>query len=104
MSRKEAQIAHLNQPSSGHEDVARTARTGKITAVSDEGTVMGLVGGEKRAMRARLAVAATIERVERAIQTRQEVLLLLENGATDRPVIVGFIDDVASRAAPAPES
>lgn len=104
MSRKEAQIAHLNQPSSGHEEVARIARTGRIAAVSDEGTVMIVLSGEKRPMRARLAVAATLEQIERAIQTRQEVLLLLENGATDRPIIVGFIDDAAKRAVPAPEA
>jgi hypothetical protein len=40
-----------------------------------------------------MAVRSSVEEIEQAIETGREVLLLLENGVADRPVIIGFIDD-----------
>lgn len=100
MRRKEAQVAHLNPAVGGPADVAPIARSARIVSISEEGAVMVALAGEKRALNARLAIPVTHEQIERAIQNRQEVLVLLESGDADRPVIIGFIEDKASPAAP----
>jgi hypothetical protein len=46
MSRKEAQIAHLNLPTSGNVDVARLARIGRIYALDEAGVVSVWIRGE----------------------------------------------------------
>jgi hypothetical protein len=102
MRRKEAQAAHLNPTVGGPEDPAPIARSARIVSISEDGAVMVALAGDKRALNARLAIPASHERIEHAIQNRQEVLVLLESGSADRPVIIGFIEDKASPAKPSP--
>jgi hypothetical protein len=101
MSRKEAQIAHLNLPSSGNEDAARNSRLGRIYALDEAGIVSVWIRGEKLPVQARLAVSATIEQIRHAIEVHQPVLLLIDADAPKRPIIVGFVTDKVS---PTPEA
>jgi hypothetical protein len=96
MRRKESQIANLDEAASRQDGIAPIARTGRIIAVTDEGSVTVTIGGSQRPLRARLAIPASIDRIRRAIELRQQVLLLMEDGATDRVVIIGFIEETAS--------
>jgi len=93
MRRKEAQVAHLNLPSSANEELARTACTGRIYAIDVDGVVSVWIRGEKRPRPARLAVSATLEQIERAIESHQPVLLLVEDDDQQRPIIVGFVEE-----------
>ncbi len=101
MKRKEAQFAHLNQPA-GQEDLARAARIGRIMSIDDEGVVTVWVFGEPRPVRARLAVAVTVEQIEQAIQVAQPTLMLMEGGDPARPIIVGFVEGKVTKRSAAP--
>jgi|SRR5688572_20410295 hypothetical protein len=92
MRRKEALVAHLKLPTTGREELVQAARIGRITAVDERGIVtiwMPNLGP----MQARLAVPVTLDQIKRAISTQQSVLLLIEDRAPDRPIIVGFVED-----------
>lgn len=103
MRRKEALVAHLNLPTTGREELVQAARIGRITAVDEQGIVtiwMPNLGP----MQARLAVPVTLDQIKRAISTQQSVLLLIEDRAPDRPIIVGFVEDrVNLEPAPPPQ-
>jgi len=92
MTRKEALVAHLTRPTTGSEDLARAAHTGRITAVDEAGIVTVWMKGQGP-MQARLAVAVTMEQISHAIEAQQTVLLLIEEGAPRRPIIIGFVED-----------
>ncbi len=92
MRRKESPLAHLNQPASGREDVARNARLGRIVSLDDEGVVMVWVHGEPGPVRARLAVTVSPDQIKRAIELAQPILMLMEDGDANRPIIVGFVE------------
>lgn len=92
MRRKEALVAHLKLPTTGREEVVQAARIGRITAIDEQGIVtvwMPNLGP----MQARIAVPVTLDQIKRAISTQQSVLLLIEDRAPDRPIIVGFVED-----------
>jgi Domain of unknown function (DUF6484) len=77
------------------QDVARAltaARTGLVTAMDPDGTVYVTPSGSKEAHRARVAVSTSIERLEEAMRTAREVVLLFEGGDPMRPIIIGFIE------------
>jgi hypothetical protein len=101
MSRKEARVTHLNLPISGNEDLTRNTRIGRIDAVDEAGVVTVWIRGDQLPIQARLAVPATLEQINHAIAVHQPVLLLIEDGARRRPIIIGFITDKVS---PAPEA
>jgi hypothetical protein len=92
MRRKEAQVAHLNLPTTGREELVQPPRIGRITAVDEAGIVSVWMPGQGP-MQARLAVSATLEQIKRAIETQQSVLLLIEDRAPERPIIIGFVED-----------
>jgi hypothetical protein len=92
MRRKEAQVAHLNPYALGREDLSRSAVTGRISAVDDEGIVTVWISGQGP-RQARLAIPATLERIREAIEQQQAVLLLIDEAAPERPIIVGFVED-----------
>lgn len=98
MSRKDAKIAHLNLPASGNEDLSRNTRLGRIYGLDDAGTVTVWIRGEKVPVQARLAVSATAEQIQRAIEVHQPVLLLIDEEAPQRPIIIGFISDKVNPA------
>lgn len=92
MRRKEAQVAHLKLPTTGREELAQAASIGRITAVDEQGIVTVWVP-RLGPMQARLAVPATLDQIKHAIDTQQSVLLLIEDRAPERPIIVGFVED-----------
>jgi hypothetical protein len=102
MRRKEAQVAHLNPPATGHEDLART-RIGRIYALDDDGIVTVWIRGEKLPVQARLAVSATLEQLQAARDIHQPVLLLVDPDVLQRPIIVGFVADKVSPAPASPQ-
>jgi hypothetical protein len=100
MTRKEAQVAHLTQPTTGPEKLARGALTGRISAVDEAGVVTVWIHGEKRPMQARLAVPVTMQQIKHAIEVYQTVLLLVDADDPEHPIIVGFVED---KVKPEPE-
>jgi hypothetical protein len=102
MSRKEAQIAHLNLPTSGNEELARNTRIGRIYALDEAGVVSVWIRGEKLPVQARLAVPATPEQIRQAIEIHQPVLLLIDADSPRRPIIIGFITDKVTAVAKPP--
>jgi uncharacterized protein DUF6484 len=103
MRRKEAQVAHLNLPTAGNEDFARTTRIGRIYAIDEAGVVTVWIRGDQRPVQARLAVSATKEQFEHAIEVHQPVLLLIDEDAPQRPIIVGFVEEKLTPALAAPQ-
>jgi hypothetical protein len=100
MRRKEAPTAHLAHSEPGLEKVARNARTGTIAGIDNHGVVMVLVSGDKIARPSRLAIRTSREQIELAIQHKQQVLLLIEEGDPQRPILIGFVEDkLASESA-----
>ncbi len=102
MRRKEAQVAHLKLPNTGREELAQAATIGRITAVDAQGIVTVWVPG-LGPMQARLAVPATLDQITRAIKAQQSVLLLIEDRAPERPIIVGFVEDRVNLDASPPQ-
>lgn len=99
MRRKEAKVTHLNLPLYGREDLSRSAVTGRISAVDDDGVVTVWIMGQGP-KHARLAIPATLERIKEAIDQQQSVLLLMDEHAPERPIIVGFVEDRVKPAEP----
>jgi hypothetical protein len=95
MRRKEAQVTHLNLPTTGREELVQAARIGRITSVDDQGIVTVWMPG-LGPMQARLAVPATLDQIKNAISAQQSVLLLIEDRAPERPIIIGFVQDRVS--------
>jgi uncharacterized protein DUF6484 len=103
MRRKEAQVTHLNPAAFGREELSRGAVTGRVTAVDDQGIVTVWIKG-CGPRHARLAVPATLARIQEAIDKQQAVLLFIDEHAPERPIIVGFVEDrVSSEEAPEPQ-
>lgn len=102
MSRKDAKIAHLTLPASGNEDLSRSTRIGRIYGLDEAGVVTVWIRGEKLPVQARLAVTATTEQIQHAIEIHQPVLLLIDEAAPQRPLIVGFITDKVGPTPAAP--
>jgi Domain of unknown function (DUF6484) len=101
MRRKESQIAHLDELAPQGKGLSRDARIGRIESIDDSGVVRVWVDFElRKAATARLAVPASAEDIRCAMEAGQSVLLLLEGGDPERPVIVGFVEDRAKPAAP----
>jgi len=76
------------------------ARTGTIASVDAEGVIRVQPAGSKSAYVARLAVPASVRRIEAAIAAQQEVVLLFEGGDPGRPIVVGFIGPPSRADAP----
>lgn len=102
MRRKEAQVAHLKLPTTGREELVQAARIGRISSVDDEGNITVWMPGVGP-MHARLAIAASLERLRQVISAQQSVLLLVEERAPERPIIIGFVEDRARPEANPPQ-
>ena len=63
-----------------------------IVSMQPDGTPEVHLDDDGPAVAARLAVAATRERLERAAAARQQIVVVFENGDPALPVIVGFIE------------
>ena len=74
-----------------------------IVSLSDEGEPQVQLDPTQPAISARLAVAATRERIAAAIADCQQAVVLFENGDRARPIILGFIEALQpAPAAPQP--
>jgi hypothetical protein len=71
---------------------ATSVHLATIVALTEDGEPQVQLNPAGPAVGARLAVALTRERVEAAIATCQQTLVLFENGDRTRPIIVGFIE------------
>lgn len=83
-------------------EVLPAAQVGTAAALSDDGVIsVALANTPQQPVAARLAVAATFEDLQAAVEQRQPVVLVFENGDRLRPIIIGFVQPPAVRAAPA---
>lgn len=71
---------------------ATSVHLATIVSITDEGEPQVQLDPGGPAVSARLAVAATRERIETAIAQCQQTLVLFERGDRTRPIIVGFIE------------
>lgn len=71
---------------------ATSVHLATIVALTDDGEPQVQLDPAGPAVSARFAVALTRERVEAAIASCQQTLVLFENGDRTRPIIVGFIE------------
>ena len=82
---------------------AASVQLATIVSLSDEGEPQVQLDPTQPAVSARLAVAATRERIEAAIADCQQAVVLFENGDRARPIILGFIEALQpAPAAPQP--
>jgi Domain of unknown function (DUF6484) len=63
-----------------------------IVSVTDEGEIQVQLDPGGPAVIARLAISATRERIDLAITSCQQTLVVFENGDRVRPIIIGFIE------------
>jgi len=97
MIRKEARVTPLHrqpteQPTLLPPMPETGARIGQIVAVDAAGLLTVAVAPTQEKQTAKLAVAADAERVRLAIESRQPVVLAFENGDTNRPIVIGFVE------------
>ena len=76
---------------------AGSAHIATIVALEPDGTPLVDLGDGSEVLAARLAVRATRERIEDAIASGQQAVVLFEGGDRTRPLIVGFIETVDPR-------
>lgn len=65
-----------------------------VVAVTDDGEIHVQIDPGGPAVIARLALPATRERIDLAIATCQQTVVVFENGDRARPIIIGFIETV----------
>jgi len=70
---------------------ALAARRARIVAIGDDGRVFVSIGAGRRAVPAILGVAIADSALREAMDLRQEVVLVFENGDPGKPIIVGVI-------------
>jgi hypothetical protein len=71
---------------------AASVQLATIVRLNDEGVPQVQVDPTQPAVNARLAVAATREKIAVAIAECQQAVVLFENGDRGRPIILGFIE------------
>jgi hypothetical protein len=96
-----------NDKASGKSDPA-AAYLGHISELRADGSLTVMYPGITTAIPARLAAAATRERIETAVLLQQSVVLLFEQGDPQHPLIIGFlssvIDEPSQQTAPTIEA
>ncbi len=92
MSRKEARIKQLWSPAVPASLPITGAQVGRICALEDSGLVTLELLPTRRRQAARLGLAASAERLHRAIESQQAVVVVFENGDAMRPIVIGFIE------------
>jgi hypothetical protein len=98
MSTKDMSVSVLPERPAESSSDAAAAHIATIVSLTDDGVPeVRLVGGGP-VIRARLAVAATRERIEAAIARRQQTVLVFEGGDRTRPIVVGFIAPIETEA------
>jgi hypothetical protein len=83
---------------------ATSVHLATIVSISAEGELQVQLDPGGPAVVARLAVAATRERIDVAIAQCQQTVVLFENGDRARPIILGFIETLPAPAAPPAET
>ena len=71
---------------------ASSVHLAAIVSVNEEGEIQVQMDPGGPAVTARLAVAATRDRIDLAIAQCQQTVVVFENGDRARPIIIGFIE------------
>jgi hypothetical protein len=95
MKSRQARVTVLAERASASGPEIAGARTGTVVSVDAAGVIRVAVQGGKQPHVARLAVPASIARLEAAIASKQPVVLLFEGGDSSRPLILGFVETPA---------
>jgi hypothetical protein len=83
--------AVLSLPLAEAAPLSTSAHIATVVTLSPDGTP-GVQIADGPVMPARLAVRVSRDRIETAIATRQQAVVLFENGDHSRPLILGFIE------------
>ena len=83
---------------------ATSVHLATIVSISAEGELQVQLDPDGPAVVARLAIAATRERIDVAIAQCQQTVVVFENGDRARPIILGFIETLPAPAAPPAET
>jgi hypothetical protein len=106
MSRNDVQVARLRprdaEAASDAGLKSGAARIGRVVAFAADGTLTVSLPDRPNPVPARLAVSVARARLERAIEERQEVVVLFEAGGPERALVVGFIEPLQPDSSPAP--
>jgi len=73
------------------------AQIGRIAIVAVDGAISIELPATQRICVAKLAVAVSAEDLRHAVETRQPVVVVFENGDEAAPIVVGFIAPPAAR-------
>jgi hypothetical protein len=73
---------------------ASSVHLATIVSVTDEGDIQVQMDPGGSTATARLAIAATRERIDLAIAQCQQTVVVFENGDRSRPIIIGFIESL----------
>jgi hypothetical protein len=95
MRRKEASIARLPDRQLDRAMTSTHAGIGRISALDTDGRVRVLVQDLDQPVPARLAIAVSTQRIHAAIESRQETVLVFEDGDLRLPIIVGFLEPLS---------
>lgn len=96
--RKLLQVRAQPQPAAPLAEAFLSPRVGRILSVSERSEVYVTFAGAERPTPARLAIAVSLDQLERACVERQEVLIVFDGADRDKPIITGLI----SAPTPAP--
>jgi hypothetical protein len=91
MNRNDANVARLRLPEGSSAADPSGVRLGHLVSAGKDAGIWVLMAGSERPVEAQLAVAAPQPLLERAVETAQTVVLVLENGDPARPIIIGFV-------------
>jgi hypothetical protein len=73
---------------------ASSVHLATIVSVTDDGDIQVQMDPGGTTVTARLAIAATRERIDLAIAQCQQAVVVFENGDRSRPIIIGFIESL----------
>lgn len=82
---------------------ATSVHLATVVAITDEGDIQVQLDPGGPAVVARLAVAATRDRIDLAITQCQQTVVVFEHGDRARPIILGFIETMQPALAAPPE-
>lgn len=78
------------------------AHLATIVSLRPDGTPEVHLDDDGPAVAARLALPATRERLDKAVATRQQAVVVFENGDQSKPLIVGFVEPLVPDAVDSP--
>lgn len=102
MRKKDLKVAlfpqHHNSAVSKPSPPIGVAQVGKIVGLSPDGVPLVDFAASEGPTPARLAVAASIERLQAAVADHQPIVLVFEDGDPGQPIIIGLIESPTSAA------